>query len=67
MKGGLRASELLGLRWGDIDLEKGILNVRRSYVNKAVDDTKTPESEQELPTTMTLGASWRHGKRSKSQ
>ena len=47
---GLRASELLGLRWEDFDSEKGILSVRRSYVDKAVDDTKTTESEQELPT-----------------
>jgi integrase len=47
---GLRASELLGLRWEDIDIENGILSVRRSYVGKSVDDTKTPESEQELPT-----------------
>jgi integrase len=47
---GLRASDLLGLRWEDFDSEKGILSVRRSYVDKAVDDTKTTESEQELPT-----------------
>jgi integrase len=49
---GLRASELLGLRWEDIDLdnlEKWVLRVRRSYVDKDVDDTKTPDSEQELP------------------
>lgn len=28
---GLRQGELLGLRWGDIDLLKGVLYVRRSY------------------------------------
>jgi integrase len=46
---GLRASEILGLRWDDVDFEKGILHVRRSSVGKFEDDTKTDESEQELP------------------
>lgn len=46
---GLRASEILGLRWEDIDLELGVLCVRRSYVGKSEDDTKTEDSEQELP------------------
>lgn len=49
---GLRASELLGLRWEDIDMEnldKWVLKVRRSYVGKAVDDTKTEDSEADLP------------------
>jgi integrase len=45
---GLRASEILGLRWEDIDFTKDDLNIRRSPVGKVVDDTKTPESEQEL-------------------
>ena len=46
---GLRASEILGLRWEDVDFTRGILMVRRSHVGKVVDDTKTEESEQELP------------------
>jgi integrase len=46
---GLRASEILGLRWEDIDLRRGTLSVCRSHVGKAVDDTKTEESTQELP------------------
>ncbi|HEV2709100.1 MAG TPA: site-specific integrase [Edaphobacter sp.] len=45
---GLRASEILGLRWEDIDFARDDLNIRRSHVGKVVDDTKTPESEQEL-------------------
>jgi integrase len=45
---GLRASEILGLRWEDIDLDRLVLNIRRSHFGKHVDDTKTEESEQEL-------------------
>jgi integrase len=37
---GLRASELLGLRWEDIDIENGILNVRRSYVGRRHQDPR---------------------------
>jgi integrase len=46
---GLRASEVVGLRWGDVNFEKGILHVRRSFVGKLEDDTKTDDSAQELP------------------
>lgn len=42
---GLRRGELLALRWSDVDLEAGILNVRRGYVRLArrsiEKDTKT--------------------------
>ena len=46
---GLRASEFLGLRWEDVDFERRVLSIRRSYVGKAVDETKTEDSAQELP------------------
>lgn len=46
---GLRASEFLGLRWEDIDFEQRTVHIRRSLVGQYVDDTKTPESEAELP------------------
>lgn len=46
---GLRASEILGLRWEDVDFEKRVILVRRSVVNQFVDETKTPESEADLP------------------
>jgi integrase len=46
----LIAGIILGLRWeDDVDLDRGVLMVRRSHVGKVVDDTKTEESEQELP------------------
>ncbi len=46
---GLRVSEILGLRWEDVDLESGLLRVWRSVVNGHVEDTKTEASEDELP------------------
>lgn len=46
---GLRASEFLGLKWEDIDFIGKRVFIRRSFVGKHVDDTKTLESEAELP------------------
>ena len=46
---GLRVSEILGLRWEDVDLEKGSLHVRRSVVGRHAEATKTEASEDELP------------------
>jgi len=46
---GLRISEILGLRWEDVDVEGATLQVRRSVVNGHVEDTKTLASEDELP------------------
>jgi integrase len=46
---GLRASEILGLRWDDIDLDKGILNINRSVVGMHADTTKTAASNDDLP------------------
>lgn len=46
---GLRASEILGLHWDDIDFDGKKVHIRRSSVGKHMDDTKTEASEQELP------------------
>jgi integrase len=46
---GLRVSEILGLRWEDVDLENAKLQIRRSVVNGHVENTKTLASEDELP------------------
>lgn len=51
---GLRLGELLGLRWDDVDLEKGALTVRRAlqYVpgeSLAFRDTKTAKARRTLP------------------
>ena len=43
---GLRVSELLALRWSDIDWLNGKLNVERGIVNQIVDDVKTDGSRR---------------------
>ena len=46
---GLRASEVVGLRWGDIDWENLTVFVRRSVVGGRIDETKTEASAKPLP------------------
>ncbi|MFX7540811.1 tyrosine-type recombinase/integrase, partial [Acinetobacter baumannii] len=49
---GMRREELLGLRWQDVNLEEGALEIHQSVVfigGKAVfDNPKTQESEREV-------------------
>jgi integrase len=46
---GLRASELTGLRWEDVDFESGVLHVRRGIVSAVVGEVKTDASRSQLP------------------
>jgi integrase len=46
---GLRISELLGLRWGDIDFENLTVKIQRSFVEGEIYPTKTSASESTLP------------------
>ncbi|HET6143882.1 MAG TPA: site-specific integrase [Candidatus Acidoferrales bacterium] len=46
---GLRAGEALGLQWGDIDLDRQLLHVRRSAWYGKVQTTKSQSSETVLP------------------
>lgn len=46
---GLRAGEALGLQWGDIDLERRLLHIRRTAWNGKTQTAKTRESETTLP------------------
>lgn len=46
---GLRISEILGLRWTDIDFEALTISIERSSVGKHIDATKSDESEAILP------------------
>jgi integrase len=49
---GLRPAEIAGLKWNDVDLDNGVVYVRRSCVNgvvEEIDHTKTPGSVRELP------------------
>jgi len=56
---GMRAGEMLGLQWGDIDFEKGLLSIRRSAWCGHVQTTKTKSSEAILPLPGVLGATLR--------
>jgi integrase len=49
MNTGMRISEILGLRWGDVDFEQATLTIQRSMVGKHEDETKTPASDAVLP------------------
>jgi integrase len=46
---GLRISEALGLKWGDVNWLESKLKVERGIVGQIVDDVKTRESEAEPP------------------
>jgi integrase len=46
---GLRASEIIGLKWFDIDLEGLTISVDRAVVNTEEDDVKTVTSKVDLP------------------
>jgi integrase len=46
---GLRASELLALRWSDIDFEVGVVHVQRAIVYGVVGNTKNQGSRSRLP------------------
>jgi integrase len=41
---GLRASEIMGLQWGDFDWENQTVLIRRGVVNGKIGDTKTEAS-----------------------
>lgn len=46
---GLRVSEILALKWGDVDLERLSMRVSRAVVRGIVDEVKTEYSEDDLP------------------
>jgi len=48
MRTGMRMGELLGLRWVDVDLSAGRINVRQSYVKGHVGSPKSGKS-REIP------------------
>jgi integrase len=49
MKTGMRISEILGLRWQDLDFVQATLTIKRSVVGKYEDETKTLASASVLP------------------
>jgi integrase len=46
---GLRVSEILGLKWSDLDFDAKTVKVQRSVVNGQANDTKTDSSKAALP------------------
>jgi integrase len=46
---GLRAGEALGLKWDDIDLDRGLLHIRRSAWYGQLQTAKSESSETVLP------------------
>ena len=62
---GLRASEIMGLQWGDLNWEDRTLLVKRSVVHGRVSDTKTEASRLPLPVDPSLADALRaHWQRS---
>ena len=51
---GLRAGEVLGLQWEDIDLDRQLLRIRRSAWYGNIQTTKSQASETVLPTPNSL-------------
>jgi integrase len=46
---GLRASEILALRWEDINFESGVVLVQRGVVNGRIGQVKTEASTDDIP------------------
>jgi integrase len=46
---GLRVSEIRGLQWQDLDVAKGVLNLRRGVVENNVTELKTKASRRPIP------------------
>ena len=50
---GMRSGELLGLRWKDVDLEGGIVQVRRSVFNGQIEAPKSVKGNRSIKLTRT--------------
>jgi integrase len=60
---GMRAGEMLGLQWQDIDFDRGLLNMRRSawYGRAQSVKNKTSEGVVPLPQVLANALQWSMG------
>jgi integrase len=59
---GMRRSELAGLAWVDVDLDRARVDVRQAQVDDEIDTTKSEESDRQVPIdpgTVTVLRAWR--------
>lgn len=61
---GMRRGEILGLQWADVDLERGVIHVRRSLEHRKgggvrLKEPKTPSSRRAIPVPPVLVADLR--------
>lgn len=62
---GVRSSEMLGLLWSDVDLERGVIRIRRVQVKRSgelIEATKTVAGTRDIPMSPVLRdllTSWR--------
>ncbi len=51
---GLRVSEILGLKWQDVDLDNAVIRISRGVVNQQISALKTIGSRRPVPATQCL-------------
>jgi integrase len=68
---GLRQAEALGLTWDDIDLDAGVVHVRRQLKGSGgvwrLDELKTPSSRRDLPLPAVVAAALRQHRARQAQ
>ncbi len=57
---GMRVSEVLGLRWRSVDLDRGLVSVIERYYRGDADEPKTERARRELPLGCLMEAYRRH-------
>ena len=57
---GMRVSEVLGLRWRSVDLDRGLISVTERYYRGDTDEPKTERARRELPLGCLVEAYRRH-------
>jgi integrase len=53
---GLRASEIAGLQWHDVDWDNQLIDIRRTWIKGRIGKPKSPDSEAPMPMSPVLAA-----------